>query len=292
MTKGQMKEVLEKVNTLEKILMRDLEDREVEYLKDHTIYEFLYDILGLNKEDLLVLSHIRKVISNWFSEREEDSVSYHSMENANLFEESGEFEDEKENINFFEETAPKVYKKTSEILASIIKELEKEQQKLCNRQNKMSINITSDSEKPQDFKFDENDTFNDLNETNDILEEDAVSIKDAIPESAKKWILDLTQQEIIDAINEATNILVDDYINTHDLQGVEIDYNTLKLDEDEAISEIVDQIKNVAIKHYVSIIKKNREFEFNDSEIQSEVLDYLYKNDYKVKSINNKVSLV
>lgn len=292
MTKGQMKEVLEKVNALEKILMRDLEDREIEYLKDHTIYEFLYDILGLNKEDLLVLNHIRKVISNWFSEREEDSISYHSMENANLFEESGEFEDEKENINFFEETAPKVYKKTSEILASIIKELEKEQQKLCNRQNKMSINITSDSEKPQNFEFDDNDTFDDLNETNDILEEDSVSIKDAIPESAKKWILDLTQQEIIDAIDEATNILVDDYINTHDLQGVEIDPNTLKLDEDEAISEIVDQIKNVAIKHYVSIIEKNREFEFNDSEIQSEVLDYLYKNNYKVKSINNKVSLV
>lgn len=290
MTKGQMKEILEKVNTLEKILMRDLEDREIEYLKDHTIYEFLYDVLGLNKEDLLVLNHIRRVISNWFSQREEDSISYHSMENANLFEESGEFEDEKENINFFEETAPKVYKKTSEILASIIKELETERRKLCNRQSKISINITSDSEKPQEFEFNENDSFNDLNETNDILEEDAVSIKDAIPESAKKWILDLTQQEIIDAIDKATNILVEDYINTH--QGTSIDTSTLKLNEDEAISEIVDQIKNVAIKHYVSIIEKNREFEFNDSEIQSEVLDYLYKNNYKVKSINNKVSLV
>jgi hypothetical protein len=58
------------------------------------------------------------------------------------------------------------------------------------------------------------------------------------------------------------------------------------------ISEVVDQIKDAAVKHYADFLKEKSELELEDDEIRSEVLDYLYRHNYKVKTINNKISLV
>lgn len=290
MTKGQMKEVLSKVDTLERLLMRDLEDTEVNYLLDHSVDDFLYDVLGFEKEDLLVLKKIKKIISDWCTKPVSDVNAVN--EDINLFFDTPEFEEEKSDINFFEETS-RVNRKISGILSNILKDLEKEKRNfVAKSENNAKIEITSNSENPKEFEFEEDEIFSDEECGNPISEDEVVSVENMLPECAKKWIVDLTRNEIADAIDKAAEILVDDYIKTHNCENSIVDTKSLKLDDDEIASEIVDQIKDVAIKHYVSIIQKEGELEFSDSEIQSEVLDYLYKHNYKVKSIDNKVSLV
>lgn len=289
MTKGQMKEILDKVDSLEKILMRELDDTEVNYLLDHSVDDFLYDVLGFEKEDLLVLKKIKKIISDWCTKPVSDINTVN--EDINLFFDTPEYEEEKTDINFFEETS-RVNRKISSILSNILNDLEKERRNyVAKTENKAKIEITSNSENPKDFEFGE-ETFSDEECGNPISDEEVVSVVNIIPDCAKKWVSDLTHNEIADAIDKATDILVDDYIKTHNCENSIIDVKSLKLNEDEIASEIVDQIKDVAIQHYVSIIQREGEYEFSDEEIQSEVLDYLYKHDYKVKSINNKISLV
>lgn len=286
-----MREVLNKVDTLEKLLMRELDDTEVNYLLDHSTEEFLYDVLGFEKEDLLVLKKIKKIISDWCTKpiTEVNAVN----EDINLFYDTPEFEEEKSDINFFKETTSRVNRKISGILSNILEDLEKERKNfVAKAENASKVEITSNSESPKDFEFGNEETFSDEECGNPISEDEVVSVANMIPECAKKWILDLTHNEIADAIDKATDILVDDYIKTHDCSNTLIDTRSLKLNEDEIASEIVDQIKDVAINHYVSIIQREGEFEFSDAEIQSEVLDYLYKHNYKVKSIDNKVSLI
>jgi len=291
MTKGQMREVLTKVDTLEKLLMRELDDPEVNYLLDHSVEEFLYDVLGFEKEDLLVLKKIKKIISDWCTKPTPDINAVN--EDINLFFDTPEFEEEKPDINFFEETTSRVNRKISDILSNILGDLEKEKRNFTAKsENNAKLEITSNSEHPREFEFEGEDTFSDEECGSPISEEDVVSVANMIPDCAKKWISDLTHNEIADAIDNATEILMHDYIKLHNCSDSLIDISSLKLDEDEIASEIVDQIKDAAINHYVSIIQREGEFEFSDDEIQSEVLDYLYKHDYKVKSINNKVSLV
>lgn len=290
MTKGQMKEVLTKVDTLEKLLMRELDDSEVNYLLDHSVEEFLYDVLGFEKEDLLVLKKIKKIISDWCTKPVPDINTVN--EDINLFFDTPEFEEEKSDINFFEETS-RVNRKISGILSNILKDLETEKRNfVAKSEDNAKIEITSNSENPREFEFEGEETFSDEECGSPISEDEVVSVENMLPECAKKWINDLTRNEIADAIDKATEVLVDDYIKTHNCENSVINTKSLKLDEDEIAGEIVDQIKDVAIKHYVSIIQREGELEFSDSEIQSEVLDYLYKHDYKVKSIDNKVSLV
>lgn len=290
MTKGQMREVLTKVDTLEKLLMRELDDSEVNYLLAHSVEEFLYDVLGFEKEDLLVLKKIKKIISDWCTKPVPDINTVN--EDINLFFDTPEFEEEKSDINFFEETS-KVNRKISGILSNILKDLETEKRNfVAKSEDNAKIEITSNSENPREFEFEGEETFSDEECGSPISEDEVVSVENMLPECAKKWINNLTRNEIADAIDKATEVLVDDYIKTHNCENSVIDTKSLKLDEDEIAGEIVDQIKDVAIKHYVSIIQREGELEFSDSEIQSEVLDYLYKHNYKVKSIDNKVSLI
>lgn len=291
MTKGQMREVLTKVDTLEKLLMRELEDTEVNYLLDHSVDEFLYDVLGFEKEDLLVLRKIKKIISDWCTKPVSDINAVN--EDINLFYDTPEFEDEKSDINFFKETTNRVNRKISGILSNILSDLEKEKRDyVAKSEDNAKLEITSNTETPKEFEFEGEETYSDEECGNPISDDEVVSIVNIIPDCAKKWISDLTQNEINDAVHKATDILVDDYVRTHNCDELLIEAKSLQFNEDEIAGEIVDQIKDIAIKHYVSIIQREGEFEFSDAEIQSEVLDYLYKHNYKVKSINNKVSLV
>ena len=289
MTKGQMEEVLSKANTLERLLMRDLDEQEINYLVDHSVDDFLYDILGFEKEDILVLMKIKKIISDWCTKPDTDVNTVN--EDINLFYDTPEFEDETSDVNFFKETTNRVNGKISNILSNILDDLEKEKRNYVVKENSSKLEITSNSEKPKEFEFSDEETFSDEECGSPISENEVVSVVNMIPDCAKKWVSDLTHTEIADAIDKATEALVDDYINHHPNISI-VDISSVKLDDDEIASEIVDKIKDTAINHYVSIIQREGEFEFSDSEIQSEVLDYLYKHNYKVKSINNKVSLV
>lgn len=289
MTKGQMEEVLSKVNTLEKLLMRDLDEPEVNYLMDHSIDDFLYDILGFDHEDILVLARIQKIISDWCTRPDTDVNTV--KEDINLFYDNPEFEDETSDVNFFKETTNRINGKISNILSNILDDLEKEKRNYVVKEDSPKLEVTSNSEKPKEFEFSDEETFSDEECGSPISENEVVSVVNMIPDCAKKWVSDLTHTEIADAIDKATETLVDDYIKNHPKMSV-IDTSSIELNDDEIASEIVDKIKDTAINHYISIIQREGEFEFSDSEIQSEVLDYLYKHNYKVKSINNKVSLV
>ena len=58
------------------------------------------------------------------------------------------------------------------------------------------------------------------------------------------------------------------------------------------MGDISDMIKDAAIEKYVDIIDKNKEYTFDDEEIQSEVLDYLHKHKYKVIQQDNKIKIL
>lgn len=302
MTKGQMKEILDKVDSLEKILMRELNEQEIEYLKDHSVNDFIYDVLEFDKEDLLALLKVQKIISDWCTKPEEDW----NPNDLNLFDDLDLISES--DIKLFKESPHKVNERVSNLLATIISEFTD-----GIRPSMMTRVITAenlDSSDHCDFsKFDEVPE----NECgNEISEEDTISVIDAVPENAKKWTKDLSIQEITKAIDKASEIVVTD-LSEEKFKKCEpvlfanllpfkwgggtkmLDLEDLKEHpelEDELISEVVDQIKDAAIQHYVELIQKEGEWEFCDEEIQSEVLDYLYKHDYKVKSINNKISLV
>lgn len=287
MTKGQMKEVLEKVEALEKILMRELDEQEIEYLKDHSINEFIYDVLEFDKEDLMVLLKVKKIISDWCTRPEEDFND--TEENIDLFKDIDESLISEADINLFKETPHKVNNKVSQLLSTIISEFND------SIKPRRIVKVTS-AEKAQpiseSFDFtDDSEIPNEFGE--EINEEDTVSIMDAVPENAKKWAKDLSVQEINNALKNATDILIKDYLEKHpNIEIGTIYERDFQINDDEMVSEVVDQIKDVAVRHYTDFLKEKSELELEDDEIRSEVLDYLYRHNYKVKTINNKISLV
>ena len=119
----------------------------------------------------------------------------------------------------------------------------------------------------------------------DTIEDDTTSIYDLIPENSKKWAEKLTIQEAMEAMDTAISVIADEYLN----KGIT---DPDKIDQNEITGEWVDQIKDLAIEKFVQILDSGETIEFEDDEIQTEVLDYLYNHNYKVKSINNKVSLL
>ena len=268
MTKEQMKQAQEKIESLEKILMRDLDEDEINYLIEHSIEDFLYDILGFEEEDLQVLNRIRKIVSEYCTRPDNDHTS---DDVEDFFKEDGEFEDTPIGMDFFKERDMK--RKVSDVLSSIINELQLE---------KKAHTLIQPIEKPSSKPLDGCDEENEI-EDSDIIrnlsEDEVVSIKDILPECAKKWCDVLSVDTIIKVYNET----VTEYkrFTKYSPSAEYIDY---------FIGDVVDRIKDAAILRYVEILKKGP-IEFNDEEIQSEVLDYLIKNKYKVKSINNKISL-
>lgn len=287
MTKGQMKEVLEKAETLEKILMRELDEQEIEYLKDHSVNEFIYDVLEFDKEDLVVLLKVKKIISDWCTRPEEDFND--AVEDMNFFKDIDESLISESDIDLFKESHRKVDHKVSQLLSTIIAEFND------NIKPRRVVRVTSaDQAEPVEESFD----FTDDAEIPDgfgteINEEDTVSVMDAVPENAKKWAKDLSVQEINNALRTATEILIQDYLEKHpDIEIGTIYEKDFQINDDEMVSEAVDQIKDAAVRHYADFLKEKSELELEDDEIRSEVLDYLYRHNYKVKTINNKISLV
>ena len=86
-------------------------------------------------------------------------------------------------------------------------------------------------------------------------------------------------------MDTAISVIADEYLD----KGIT---DPDKIDQNEITGEWVDQIKDLAIEKFVQILNSGETVEFEDEEIQAEVLDYLYNHNYKVKSINNKVSLL
>ena len=72
----------------------------------------------------------------------------------------------------------------------------------------------------------------------------------------------------------------DNYMNSHPEE------------KDMLMGDISDMIKDAAIEKYVSILDQDKEYTFDDEEIRSEVLDYLYKNKYKVVQQDNKIRIL
>ena len=285
MTKGQMKSVQNKITSLEKILMRDLDEQEVDYLTNHSVNEVLYEVLGFDQADLLVLLRIKKIISDWCTRPAGEINTIE--EDMNFFFDSNEFENEDVDINFFKDTSHRINRKVSDVLSSIIGELQNEQRKYVKKEEGANnIEITSNVETgPKEFEFDENDEVKDDDFEGDVIEDDTTSIYDLIPDNSKKWAEKLTIQEVMEAMDTAISVIADEYLD----KGIT---DPDKIDQNEITGEWVDQIKDLAIEKFVQILNSGETVEFEDEEIQAEVLDYLYNHNYKVKSINNKVSLL
>jgi len=188
MTKGQMKEVLEKIEALEKILMRELDEQEIEYLKDHSVNEFIYDVLEFDKEDLMVLLKVKKIISDWCTRPEED---FNNEKDIDIFDFRNIDESliSEADINLFKETPHKINNKVSQLLSTIICEFNQN----IKPQKRVIRVTTADQAEPAEESFD----FTDDSEIPDefgeeINEEDTVSVMDAVPENAKKWAKDLS----------------------------------------------------------------------------------------------------
>lgn len=65
MTKKEINHWLEKINAVEKIIFRDLNHAEIDFLKEHSIEELLYDVLCITKEDLKTLGTISELLKFW-----------------------------------------------------------------------------------------------------------------------------------------------------------------------------------------------------------------------------------
>lgn len=266
---------LEKVISLEKTLMRDLTEEELEYIKDHDVNDFFFDVLGFDEDDLAVLNKIRQLISDYCTRPQLEDEN-------NLF--SNEVYDGSEPFVANENLRLHTYA----VLKSILNEIGKKSIATDDLSNMVVANTktkfdASDFDKPDKFEFNDN-TIKDTVEEN-LNNRPVIEIDKVLPESSKKWLTGLEPDDILYAADRAADVMASTLLSKEDL-----DLSTYEFNMDEFISELVDQIKDVAISKYVQRIDNGETIEFNDEEIQSEVLEYLYDHNDKVKSINNKIS--
>lgn len=270
MNKEQMLMLQSKVTNLEKFLMRDLSDEEVEYLSDHTSDEFLANRLGYDQDDIQILNKIRETISNWCTKScwrptEEDLTNdedFFSETNASE-------EDEKINysLDFFDQTKY-LDQKVKDTLKTILNSLEKEV-KDCNTKEIAKEPPTKSEVKkesaPQQVDFDKELISPKINQFN---------WKDYFGFDARKWLDFATFEECMYQLKRRVN-----FPCTNE------EFNA-------AIGDILDYFKDAYIKILIIRLECSHHLTINDEEIKSEVIDYLFKNKYKIKITNNKIELL
>lgn len=75
--------------------------------------------------------------------------------------------------------------------------------------------------------------------------------------------------------------LLQHYFTQYDLKSI-----------DEALGDLSDAIKDRGIIMYVKMLKSKKVIELPTEEVQSEVVDYLNKRNYRFKILNNKIELI
>ena len=275
--------------------MRDLSDEEVEYLSDHTSDEFLANRLGYDQDDIQILNKIRETISNWCTKScwrptEEDLTNdedFFSETNASE-------EDEKINysLDFFDQTKY-LDQKVKDTLKNILNSLEKKV-KDCNTkeiakepptksevkkesasqlpflpflpfQSSVAKSEVKKESAPQQVDFDKELISPKINQFN---------WKDYFGFDARKWLDFATFEECMYQLKRRVN-----FPCTNE------EFNA-------AIGDILDYFKDAYIKILIIRLECSHHLTINDEEIKSEVIDYLFKNKYKIKITNNKIELL
>ncbi len=104
-----------------------------------------------------------------------------------------------------------------------------------------------------------------------------------LPENVHQWFSKTNSEEVKVILQQVMSKVIEESI-----------CNILKDSEikDTIIGETVDQVKNLVILKYKYLLLSGKDVEINDEEIKSEVIDYLFKNKYKIKVTNNKIELL
>ena len=255
MNKEQMKNVLTKVQELEKILMRDLTDEEIAYLESHSSKDFLFDILGYSEKDLRSLQSIKDILSEYCTSVHKD---FDEIDDAlSIFDSDGEFTPYPITKSFFSNEDSK-HNDVIEKALELVKKFQEEQEKPKIKIKEAEAPDTKGFVFPQDTK------------------ENLVNAIDP------KWIVNLGDPELI--IRIASSVLKDFMENSSE----EIKEDTSNI----FYGEIVDKIKDSVIQQKVLELTQLKELEIPDEEIRSEVLDYLYKHKYKVIQQDNKIKIL
>lgn len=255
MNKEQMKNVLNKVQELEKILMRDLTDEETKYLESHSSKDFLFDILGYTEKDLKSLQSIKDILSEYCTTplgKEFDEVD----DALSIFDSDGEFSPYPITKSLFNEEDPK-HNDVIEQALQLVKKFQEEQKK-----PKIKIKEAEKTDgKGFEFPQDTEEPYNTID---------------------PKWLVYLGNPEQI--IQIASSVLKD-FMKDSSPELKEESSNML-------YGEIVDKIKDAVVGQEVESLEHFKEISISDEEIRSEVLDYLYKNKYKVVQQDDKIRIL
>ena len=270
MNKEQMLMLQNKVTNLEKFLMRDLSNEEVEYLSEHTSDEFLANRLGYDNDDIQILNKIRETISNWCTKSCWRPTEDNLTNDENFFSETNASEeDEKINnsLDFFDQTKyldQKVKDTLKTILNSLEKEIKNSTIKKIVKESSTESEATKEST-PQQIDFDKELIMPKINQSN---------WKDYFGFNSRKWLNFATFEECMQQLRRRVN-----FPCTNE------EFNA-------AIGDILDYFKDSYINSLIIMLEYKHYLVIDDEEIKSEVIDYLFKNKYKIKVTNNKIELL
>lgn len=282
MNKEQMLMLQNKITHLEKMLMRDLNDQEVEYLNDHSVEEFFENRLGYDAEDITVLNKIRGIISKWCTQSCWRPSEEALTNDEDFFTETNASGKESEKINdsldFFDQTKY-LDQKVKDTLKTILSNLENKSSSIfvVNRGVVPLISVSPTFEKSAQTDFNLEEPKADT----DCPEEELVNPKitqfnweDYFPSNARKWLEFATFDEFKYQLDKR------------------IKFPCALTAFDAAVGDILDYFKDLHIKSLIIMLEYNKYLTINDKEIKSEVIDYLFRNNYKIKITNNKIELL
>lgn len=248
MTKEFMQNVLNKIQEMEELLMRPLQEKEIDYLMKYSTKEFLYDYLQYTDKDIKSMKNIKKIISEYITPESQVRL------------ENDDFESMQKMLFASNPIGQRVINALRTVQGLITDTLKP------NIESKKEINS---SDEPKDLQFTE------------------YPIKSLLPESAKKWTDKLTDEELQDLA------IITDLEIANDMLNHNTDEITDLLEwEDLFVGELMDKIKDAAVKHFIDELKEKKSLIIDDPEIHSEILSGLFKQREKVISNNNKIILV
>lgn len=267
--KSEMKDLSEDIKWFEEFLERPLTDKEL-YILCTKGFDVLYHNIFDSVEAANLYKNLLELVKN------KVTVSYRGEVYNNIKEESDIFHQENEDSEY-EDDAPDQfyysgrysgdlnYKKQEQYIGDLIAAINSVTPELeADEKVKLAYEKfvkKEDKPAPADTALDdvEQDSADSFCEDKDPDDLSTLGILDNLPENSRKWMDRLTAVDIMTVINNIT-----DMEEKGEFEN-----------KDEFFSELVDQIKNMAIARYTLDIVAGRISTIEDEEIRSEVVDYM-----------------
>lgn len=261
--KSEMKCLSNDICRFENLLERPLTDKELYVLCTKGADVLYHNIFDSSKAADLYKELLKLI-------KDKITVSYRGELYDNVQEESDLFhqedsEYENDTPEQFDYSTALDYKKQEQYLKDLIAAVNSVTPKLeANEKVKIAYDKFIKKENkpaPADTALDgvEQDNIDSFCEEKDPDDLSTLGILDNLPENSHKWMDRLTAIDILTVINDITRM----------------EENGEFENKDAFFSELVDQIKNMAIARYVLDIKAGRITTIEDEEIRSEVVDYM-----------------